>query len=340
MKILLVQVKRIGDLILTTPVIKALREAKPHCHITVIADSSAASLLPALGVDQTWTFERAGLLANLFRPSINSWIKSDLPFSEFAYCLDFTGTDRSALVSALAGGSKRVTYERFRSKFLRPQIYQQFVDSSVRLRHTADYHTDLLRPLGIEVENVPMELHLPELIHAEVRAKLENHEIEGAYAVIHAGTARPEKYWEPDRWAQVIEFLRSQYGLTTILTGSSDPAEQAHLAAIKAALKLPCVDLSGDTNLLELATSFPEHDSSEESIPRRCTSPTHSASPALRSSVPRIPFTGVPAIRAAPWSAPTRRRPSLRSKRRPDVSHRRPPRAQGHRDGARLSRAL
>lgn len=254
MKILLVQVKRIGDLILTTPVIKALREAKPHCHITVIADSSAASLLPALGVDQTWTFERAGLLANLFRPSINSWIKSDLPFSEFAYCLDFTGTDRSALVSALAGGSKRVTYERFRSKFLRPQIYQQFVDSSVRLRHTADYHTDLLRPLGIEVENVPMELHLPELIHAEVRAKLENHEIEGAYAVIHAGTARPEKYWEPDRWAHVIEFLRSQYGLTTILTGSSDPAEQAHLAAIKAALKLPCVDLSGDTNLLELAT--------------------------------------------------------------------------------------
>ena len=254
MKVLLVQVKRIGDLLLTTPVIKALKAAKPHCHITVIADSSAASLLPALGVDQTWTFERAGLLANLFRPSINPWIKSDLPFSEFAYCLDFTGTDRSALVAVLAGGSKRVTYERFRKKFLRPQIYQQFVDSPVRLRHTADHHTDLLRPLGIEVENVPMELSIPDLIYAEVRAKLETHDIEGAYAVVHPGTARPEKYWEPDRWAQVIKFLRSQYGLTTILTGSSEPGEQNHIAAIKAALKLPCVDLSGQTDLLELAT--------------------------------------------------------------------------------------
>jgi ADP-heptose:LPS heptosyltransferase len=48
MKILLLQLKRIGDLILTTPAIAALRKNYPDAHITLVVSNECAELLPAL----------------------------------------------------------------------------------------------------------------------------------------------------------------------------------------------------------------------------------------------------------------------------------------------------
>jgi ADP-heptose:LPS heptosyltransferase len=48
MKILLLQLKRIGDLILTTPAIAALRKTHPDAHITLAASNECAELLPAI----------------------------------------------------------------------------------------------------------------------------------------------------------------------------------------------------------------------------------------------------------------------------------------------------
>ena len=53
MKILLLQLKRIGDLILTTPAIAALREHFPEADVTMVVSSECADLLPAIsGVDR------------------------------------------------------------------------------------------------------------------------------------------------------------------------------------------------------------------------------------------------------------------------------------------------
>ena len=48
MKILLLQLKRIGDLILTTPAIAALRESFPEAQITLVVSNECADLLPAI----------------------------------------------------------------------------------------------------------------------------------------------------------------------------------------------------------------------------------------------------------------------------------------------------
>ena len=47
-KILLLQLKRIGDLILTTPAIAALRERFPDAEVTMVVSSECADLLPAI----------------------------------------------------------------------------------------------------------------------------------------------------------------------------------------------------------------------------------------------------------------------------------------------------
>jgi ADP-heptose:LPS heptosyltransferase len=241
-KILLVQLKRIGDLILTTPAIRCLREVFPQAQITLLADSSCRGLLPALEVDECLVHEKRGG---------NAWIHRQLPFLRPDWCLDFSGTDRATFFCTLSRARRRVNFLRFRGKFLRRLLYSDFVDSSVRHRHTADHYTDLLQPLGIARENVPLSLRLPP---ADITASLlGSRGVANPYAVIHAGTARPEKYWLPERWAAIADSLREKNGLLPVFTGATAADELAHLSAIRAAMKGPSVDLTGATDLAGLA---------------------------------------------------------------------------------------
>jgi ADP-heptose:LPS heptosyltransferase len=252
-KILLLQLKRIGDLILTTPAIRCLREAFPQARLALIADSSSASLLDSIAVDERWLYHKGAGLTGLAGWGPNAWLKHGLLAFRPDWAMDFTGTDRSAYLSALSRSRRRVTFERFRKKPLRRFIFSDFVKSSVSERHTADHYTDLLAPLGVKRDNVPLDLRLSDEDLAAGRSLLEKSGVIGPYAVVHAGTARPEKYWVAERWAAVLRFLRAEYGLVGVLTGSEDPAEQDHLSEIKSLLGFECMDLSGKTDLPCLA---------------------------------------------------------------------------------------
>jgi ADP-heptose:LPS heptosyltransferase len=73
------------------------------------------------------------------------------------------------------------------------------------------------------------------------------------FAILHPGSARAEKFWEANRWGQVIDHCVREVGIKCVLTGGRSPAEQTHIAAIKAATNAEVIDLSGKTSLLSLA---------------------------------------------------------------------------------------
>src|ERR1700724_185123 len=143
MNILLIQLKRIGDLILTTPSIAALREEFPDASISLVVSAAVKELLPAItGVDKV--FEVRGKTDDAFDCIALSLVKFD-------YCLDFTRTDRSSFLSFLSGARKRITsdHPNLRTK-LRARSYNEFVEAPVGNLHTVDYHLGLLKPLGTQ----------------------------------------------------------------------------------------------------------------------------------------------------------------------------------------------
>ncbi len=236
-RILVLQLKRIGDLLLTTPALSVLQEIFPNAAITLLTEKSCAGMLSAI-------------------PGVRAFARGQKGFWGAAMaghdiCLDFTGTDRSALLTILSRAKNRATFSRFQKKIPQRLAYTHFVDSSVRNRHTADHYTDLLKVLGIPRENEPLRLCLPQDVVLAASALIPK----SPYAVIHAGTARPEKYWLPERWAEVATALAKDHGLHIVLTGSNDFAETDHLAAIRNAMPrdIAVIDLSGKTGLPELA---------------------------------------------------------------------------------------
>jgi ADP-heptose:LPS heptosyltransferase len=253
MNVLLLQLKRIGDLILTTPAISAVRAKFPDANISLIVSPGCAELQIS-HVDQK-------LVVNELR----TWIA--VGRGNFDCTVDFTRNDRSAFLTWLSRGQTRIASERHdpKSRF-RSRAYNKLVPASVRDLHTVDYHLKLLEPLGVAVQPSPApELKIPQSALSNAASLCANHKVHRPYVVFHPGSARQEKFWQPDRWAEVIEYAGEHYPFDLVLTAGASALEQNHIAEIKTKLRGPApkgfaspdhfgvVDLSGQTDLLTLA---------------------------------------------------------------------------------------
>lgn len=246
MNILLIQLKRIGDLILTTPAIAAVRKKIPDATITLVISAECKALAPAItGVNKLFVMPRgfAGF------PTITA-----IAGGKFDYCVDLTRNDRSALLVLLSRAKKRIVSFRIkvRSKF-RTRFYNEFVPHRMRDMHTVDYHLALLEPLGISNASGAIQLELPESARATAEELLEKADVRKPFIVFHPGSARPEKFWNAQRWAEVINHAADKHDVDLVLTGGSSSLEQTHIHDIKSKVRYRVVDLSGKTDLLTLA---------------------------------------------------------------------------------------
>jgi ADP-heptose:LPS heptosyltransferase len=251
-RILVLQLNRIGDLVLTTPALQALRDTWPRCHITLVVSESAEELLPALPkVDDCLVYRRS-LRAN--RPVFTQLLRG-----RFDICLDFTGTDRSALLSVASRAKRRVAFNSAKKGPLRALVYQHFVQVEDFPAHELDRIFQLTRPVGVASPSQILRpvLSVPPISRQRVGRLLKECGVLGDFALIHPGSAAQEKYWLPERWAEVILGLQHRLCLPCVLTGGADPFEQEHLRSIQTALAVlsteplpfPLVTLAGFLDL-------------------------------------------------------------------------------------------
>ena len=132
MNILLIQLKRIGDLILTTPAIAAVRKKFPDANIALVISAEGKALAPAIaGVNKLLVMPRGlagfGTAAAVAR-------------GKFDYCVDFTRNDRSALLVLLSRAKKRiVSLGGGSSTFLEPQPEPPIMGGSVEAKKQTNF---------------------------------------------------------------------------------------------------------------------------------------------------------------------------------------------------------
>ena len=253
-RILLIQLKRIGDLVLTAPAVAALRAGLPEAEIVMVTPRNVAELASNIvGVDRVIAYHAS-------RVNLETWASAIM--GPWDACLDFTGTDRSALLTKFTSAGQRIGYAKFAGPGLRKFAYSQLCDASVRDLHTVDFHLALVRELGLPAPDPAQPsppLRIPPEIERLAQEKLQHSGITGPYAIVHPGTAREEKFWDDARWAEVIRQVQHQRGLPVVLTGSGDGLEHPHLQAIRAGVNgTPVADLTGRLSLLELAALLAE----------------------------------------------------------------------------------
>jgi ADP-heptose:LPS heptosyltransferase len=248
-KILALQLKRIGDLILTTPALAALMDAIPNARISLVVADTCGDLLPAIeGIERGLVFQRRELNAGIWKAAFAT---------RFDACLDFTGNDRSALLTGLSMARRRLTFEWVRKSKWRALSYQEFIASPVRERHTVDHYLDLVHGLSGGAGKAEIEPIIPAsprmALPTGIRDAARGLSGETEFVIIHPGTARLEKYWVPERWAAVIAHLQERHGLRCIITGGADAFEREHIERIQKALPHPVREEAGKLDLLMTA---------------------------------------------------------------------------------------
>ncbi len=195
-RILVLQLKRIGDLILTFPTLAALRAARPDAQVTLVAAGAAGGLAELVpGVDRVLIYRKGKLNTGLWKTLLTG---------RYDLCLDFGGSDRSALMARVCGARRRATYAKLAAKSRwRRRLFDVQSEASVRALHTVDYHHALLAAAGIEAEPVSWSPDIPAAAAVRAAALCPSE----PFALIHPGTAREEKYWPAERWAEVVDAL-------------------------------------------------------------------------------------------------------------------------------------
>ncbi|MDB6139096.1 MAG: rfaQ [Verrucomicrobiaceae bacterium] len=243
MRILLIQLKRIGDFVLTAPAVAALRKACPGAEIVAVVPAAVAGLARCIpGLDRVLAYG-GGI-------NLSAW--AALLLGEWDLCLDFTGTDRSALMAWISRAERSLGYAKWGSEGWRARAYTELCDASVRDLHTVDFHLALARQATVHegAEQPPGEPG-PSMRISDAQGLLPSLTFTHPLAVVHIGTAREEKFWPAERWAEVIRYLSPSHQV--VLTGTNEGLERPHLDRLRALLRDPVTDLTGRLSLVELA---------------------------------------------------------------------------------------
>ena len=140
MKFLLIQLRRIGDVLMTTPSIRLLRESFPEAQFTFLTEPPSDQVLtenPYL--DEILLFRKT----ETFRETLRFF--RTIRHHQFDTVIDFFGNPRSALITRFSGAPIRIGFD-FRERSL---AYNHPVKISTETTYAAQDKDQLLKPLGI-----------------------------------------------------------------------------------------------------------------------------------------------------------------------------------------------
>jgi heptosyltransferase II len=247
-RILIVRTDRVGDVILTTPVIKALRDAYPGAYLAMAVRPYTKVIVEGNPyLDEVIVYDKDGAQKSWFSALRFS---RDLAKKRFDLAIVVNPSNRSNLIPFLAGIPKRVGYDRKLGWLLTDRIKDTKFEG---LKHEIEYNLDLVRTLGIEPGDKTTFMPISENSEKWAEAVLSKYNIRPAdkLCVLNPGASDNSKMWPAERYAQVAEKL-AQKGMKIVILGG--PQDQAVCREVIKRLRCPCIDMVANNDISQAAS--------------------------------------------------------------------------------------
>ena len=247
-EILVIRTAYIGDVVMTIPILRPLKERYPLAKISFLTSTKAGEVLENNPyVDDIITFDPFW-----FYPSqINEYLKfiRRLKGKTFDLVIEARGDIRELLFLVFPLNARfKVSYDVGGGGY--------FLTHSVpykALRHKVEYHLDIARYLGCEINGVEWEIYLTDDENKKAADLLLSGgaDIDKPLIAIHPGARKELKCWPAERFARVADSLIEKYGVSLVITGTSEEIPLAE--NVKKMMINDCVCLAGKTTLREMA---------------------------------------------------------------------------------------
>jgi heptosyltransferase-3 len=256
-RVLVVKLRHLGDVLLTSPVFTVLKNQAPHLEIDALVYRDTQEMLsghPAIA--NLFTVDRAWKKEGWQTQIANEWrLFRSLRARHYDLIVHLTENPRGAVLSLLLGSHYSVArqYPSKRGRLWR-NSFTHLYQVPAR-RHTVEMHLDALRRIGVYPTDAERRLVLVTGQEAENSV---NHLLArqglgaGNFIHIHPTSRWLFKCWEVDKYIALINTLH-EAGERVVLTAAPSEAELQFAARITSRLKRPVVDLCGKLNLKQLA---------------------------------------------------------------------------------------
>jgi heptosyltransferase-2 len=253
-RILIIRFSSIGDIVLASPLIRALRNRFPTAQIDFVTKAEYAELVRSNhALNFTFSYDSGTGFEGLRA------LKRRLASERYDLVIDIHNSLRSRFIRSLRGVrdivvvDKRVL-ERTALVKLKKNLYREVVS-------VADRYLEPVAPWGVVNDGKGLDLHITDetLFGVNARmARLKLHRFEAAFGLC-PGARHMTKRWPAERYAETgIRLVKQTDGVILLFGGPEDRGTTSAIAdAIGAAAGLERVfDLAGELSIMETAAAF------------------------------------------------------------------------------------
>jgi lipopolysaccharide heptosyltransferase II len=218
--ILLIRLSSLGDIVLTSPAIRAVREHFPQAHISMLVAKQSAELFtenPHL--DEVIPFDRMARNKDTLEMVRIVRILREL---EFELAIDFQRKVRTSLLAYLSGAKCRVGYHEPNGFLCTVRVPRQLN------KHVVDHYFDLLHAINIPTPSRELELFLAEPDRAYVRDLLNTqHGVAPSQIKVglFPGAGWKLREWMPDRFAAIGDRIAKHFDAQVLIFGGPGDRE-------------------------------------------------------------------------------------------------------------------
>lgn len=258
-KLLCVRLDSLGDVLLTTPAIAALRQARPDRSITLLTSASGALVAPLVSeIDEVIRYDAPWMKHTVERShgASDERAIARLRSERFDAAVIFTVYSQNPLPAALLCYLAEIP---LRLAHCRENPYQLLTDwvretePEEQVRHEARRQLDLVAAIGAHAPDERLRLSVSLLARRHVQSLLLELGIDAdrPWAVVHPGATAPSRRWPAEHFAEAIGRLANEEGWQIVLTG--DRGEQPLIEEIQRSCGATTHSLAGQLCLDELA---------------------------------------------------------------------------------------
>jgi predicted lipopolysaccharide heptosyltransferase III len=228
--VLLIQLGDVGDVVLTSPSIRAVKETYPEARVSVLVSRPYGCLLGAdPNVHDVVEISR-------IRGSVFARLREHLAFARklrqtrYDLVIDLRTGDRGAILSLLTGAKIRIgrpgTKNQFWHRFAYTNTLQDLVAAPPPAHPGADQSLRILRGIGINTSDTLPRLFISPQNRSSAEVLLKEYGLvpESLWVTINPFSRWKYKEWDPVKWGRVIDWLWEIHRIPSVLIGSQEEA--------------------------------------------------------------------------------------------------------------------